>query len=128
MPTRDFTAARAAATAEPVTFTIDDDTFECVPVDRVPATAIVDLTALFDVADRSKGDAGSIGFGDAATMLRAVIAFTEAVMVPASAARFAERLRDGGNPITLDQALDVMIWLVQDVYTGRPTSPPSHSR
>jgi hypothetical protein len=48
------------------------------------------------------------------------------VLLPDSAAAVAKRLGDLENPIELEQASEVMIWLLEK-YGLRPTQPSSNS-
>lgn len=50
----------------------------------------------------------------------------DAVMLPESAERFAARMNDPADPITIDDLRNVLEWLMEE-YTGRPTVPPSTS-
>lgn len=58
----------------------------------------------------------------------AMMGFLDEVLLPESAALFAERFRDPTNPITIEQATDVVTWLASEVYSGgRPTGRSSAS-
>jgi hypothetical protein len=95
---------------EPRRFAIDDDVFECAP--RLPAGVVTTF------AHMSKAEAA-----DQYDFLAEIL---DILMFPASAARFAERMKDPQNPIDIDQIDDVFHWVVQE-YANRPTVPPSTS-
>jgi len=98
------------ADEQPITFDVDGDEFQAVPASRLPGSAFVDLA--------------SMGEASTAQQLAMVGHFLDMALVPDSAVRFAARMRDAGQPITLATATDVMVWLVEEVYTGRPTQQP----
>lgn len=104
MPTRDFT--RVQTGREPVQFTIDGDTFHAVPL--APGGAMLDMAAVQDGTNSEK--------------VRAISEFLDMVLTEESAVLFAARLRDKKRPITLDQATEVVVWLVEEAYTDRPTN------
>lgn len=106
---KDFTRKR-----ERVTFTIDGDTFEAAPA--LPGQTLTEFARRFaDVGSASAEDRLGI-ITDALSM----------VLLPDSSALFTKRFSDLENPIELDQASDVLIWLMEQ-YGLRPTQPSSVS-
>lgn len=96
---------------EPIRFTVDGDTFECAAV--LPAGAGYDL-----VAAATSGDKGQ--------MVALAGASLDAIMLPESARRFAQRMRDPERPITDAQVGAILRWLTEQ-YSARPTTPASSS-
>lgn len=95
-----------------VRFTIDDDVFVAVGV--APAMAMLDVSLVNKAEDLEK--------------IRIILEFLDQVLMPDSAARFAERLKSPLAPIEINQAADVAVWLMQEVYApNRPSEAPSSS-
>lgn len=107
MPSKDFSRA-----IEDVSFTIDGDTFHCVA--RIPGGLLLDIAQL-ENAPRDK-------------QLAVLTDFIDMALLPESAKLFAERMRDTANPIDLGQALDVVVWLIEEVHVDRPTKGSSPSQ
>lgn len=96
-----------------VPFQIDDDTF--VAVSSAPAMAVLDVAAVNKATDMDK--------------IRIILEFLDQVLLPDSAERFAERLRSAAEPITIDQAASIAVWLMEEVYSPeRPTEALSPSQ
>src|SRR4029077_4778513 len=83
-----------------VPFTIDDDTF--VAVGAAPAMAVLDVAAVNKATDMDK--------------IRIIMTFLDQVLEPASAERFAERLRSATEPISISQVAEIAVWLMEEVY------------
>jgi len=109
MATKDFTRKR-----ERITFTIDHDTFEAAPA--LPGQTLTEFARKFS-------DAGSAPAED---KLRIITDALSMVLLPESAKLFTERFADLEWPIELDQASDILIWLMEQ-YGLRPTQPFSPS-
>jgi len=107
--TRDFTRKH-----ERLVFTIDNDTFE--------ATSAIPGARLVEFANRYT----NIGHAEVTDQLNALTSALELVLLPDSHRLFTERLKSLENPIELEQAADVIQWLME-VYGKRPTKPSSHS-
>jgi hypothetical protein len=108
--TKDFTKTDKP---DNVRFRIDDDEFEA--VGTAPAMAILDVSAVNQAKDMDK--------------IRIILEFLDQVLIPASAERFAERLKSSVEPIDIDQAASVAVWLMERVYAPeRPTEAPSPSQ
>jgi len=106
---KDFTRQR-----ERLQFTIDGDVFEAAPA--LPGKTLAEFAKRFaDVADTSLADRLDI-FADALGM----------VLLPDSAAVFTKRFEDLEHPIELEQASEVIVWLLE-CYGLRPTQPSSPS-
>lgn len=96
-----------------VQFKVDEDTF--IAVGTPPAMAILDVAAINKAEDLDK--------------VQILFAFLDKVLLPESAVLFLERLSSTTAPITIDQATDIAVWLVQEVYAPeRPTEAPSSSQ
>lgn len=107
---KDFTKLDKQADVE---FKIDDDTFTAVGV--APAMAVLDVAAVNKAEDMEK--------------LHIILGFLDQVLLHDSAVRFAERLRSSEQPIAIDQAAAIAIWLMEEVYAPeRPTEAPSPSQ
>lgn len=97
---------------ENVLFNIDGDVFEA--VGAAPAMAVLDI--------------GAVGAAEGLEKLKIVFAFLDQVLLPASAERFSERLSSAAEPITVDQAASIAVWLMEEVYAPeRPTEAQSPS-
>jgi hypothetical protein len=114
MAHKDFTSARRAEQGESVTFTLNGESYEAAA--DAPGGALLDIAA----------QAGDETANDGARAM-AIATFLDSVLLPDSAERFADRFRDPLNPITLEQAVEVLQWLVGEVYVGRPTATRSPS-
>lgn len=98
---------------ENIQFKIDDDEFTA--VGTAPAMALLDVSAVNRAADMDK--------------IRIILEFLDKVLLPDSAARFAERLSSSTEPIEIEQAANVAVWLMEEVYAPeRPTEAPSPSQ
>lgn len=109
MSERDFTRKR-----ERITFRIDDDEFEAAPA--LPGRTLTEFAHRFSDVSKSTG----------AGQLDVLSEALELVLLPESSARFMKRFSDLANPIELEQASDVVIWLLEQ-YGLRPTEPSSSS-
>lgn len=93
-------------TEEPITFNVDEDEFEAIPADRLPAGA---LASYFQ----------HINDGN---LFKAHDAFFETVLTEDSYKRFNERLNSKENPITVNILGDIAAWLLGDEYMGGKVS------
>lgn len=107
MSTKDFTDRNHT---EPQTFMIDDDLFECARV--LPAGVGRKFAQLQDKSPVEQFD----GIGE----------ILDIVLLPESAERFAARMVDPQNPISMEQIGQIIEWLVEE-YGGRPTTPSANS-
>lgn len=108
-PIKDFTRKR-----ERLVFRIDDDVFEAARA--LPGNTLTRFASRFaDIEDTPVAKQLDL-FADALGM----------VLLPESNARFQKRLDDLENPIELEQASDVIVWLME-AYGLRPTEPSSPS-
>jgi hypothetical protein len=109
VPVKDFTRTRKR-----LVFRIDDDLFEAATA--LPGMTLARFAARFaDIKDT--------------TVDKQLDVFTDAlgmVLLPDSNARFQKRLEDLANPIELEQASQVIQWLLEE-YGLRPTQPSSPS-
>lgn len=97
---------------ENVEFKINEDTFTAVGV--APAMVVLDVSAVNKAEGLDK--------------IRIILEFLDKVLLPDSAVRFAERLASSTEPIDIEQAADIAVWLMEGVYAGeRPTGDPSPS-
>jgi hypothetical protein len=127
---------------EPIRFKADGDTFEAIPElsaeMTMQAVELMNTMGVMTLEGMSVGDldpatatpedferARSIASG-ANKYIGQIMAMLDELLLPKSAERFAERLKDKVNPITLLQAIEIWKYLVEQ-YTGRPTSPSSSS-
>jgi len=106
---KDFSRAR-----ERIEFVIDGDVFQAAPA--LPGKTLTEFAKRFaDIADTDLSERLDV-FADALGM----------VLLPDSAALFQKRFEDLANPIELEQASDVIVWLLEQ-YGLRPTRPSSPS-
>lgn len=95
--------------AEPVTFMIDEDEFEAIPSNRLPAGS---LAKYFAAVSDSK-------------IFEAQELFFKAVLTDESYKRFEERINSMENPITIGVMGDIASWLLGEVYLqGEATAEP----
>lgn len=94
---------------EPVTFNIDDDEFEALPANRLPAGVLVKYfqkineSQLFDANDE----------------------FFKSVLTEESAKLFIDRISSTEKPITIAVMGEVASWLIGEVYLqGEATEEP----
>jgi len=107
MPFKEF---QSATNAEAVTFRIGSDIFEAAK--ECPTGVLLSMAS---IAAEEGGNA-----------VAGTMDFLDSVMLPESRERFAVRMRDAQNPISLGVVTELVQWLVE-IYTGRPTVPPSPS-
>lgn len=86
--------------SEPVRFSIDDDEFEGIPSNRLPAGA---LAKYFDAVNDSK-------------LFEAQDFFFKTVLTEESYKLFNDRMNSTEKPITISVMGDVAAWLLGDVY------------
>lgn len=86
--------------SEPVTFEVDDDTFEAIPANRLPAGQ---LAKYFQLINDSR-------------IFDAHEHFFKTVLTDESYKLFSERLDSVENPITVNVMGDVAAWLLGEVY------------
>jgi hypothetical protein len=108
-PVKDFSRARKR-----LNFRIDDDLFEAATA--LPGKTLTRFASRFNDIENATVDKQLDAFVEALSM----------VLLPESDARFQKRLDDLENPIELDQASDVIQWLLEQ-YGLRPTEPSSDS-
>lgn len=108
-PIRDFSRKR-----ERLVFRIDDDEFEAAKA--LPGKTLARFAKRFADIEKTPFDEQLNVFADALGM----------VLLPDSNALFQKRLDDLTNPIELEQASDVIQWLLEH-YGLRPTEPSSDS-
>lgn len=123
MPHRDFDAARKERQrgADTVSFTLGGDRFAC-----VLEPALGDAFALADAPEPEVNETSAV---------RAILAFTEALVVPEDRKRFRRMIRRQlpgrlrrrpRNPVSPGDVIELGVWLSQE-YTGRPTEPSTDS-
>lgn len=108
-PIRDFTRKR-----ERLVFRIDDDLFEAAPA--IPGDMLTEFAKRY----------ANIGDAPVEQQLNVLKDALGLILLPESHARFTKRLADAENPIELEQAIEVVNWLM-DTYGKRPTEPSSPS-
>lgn len=108
-PVKDFSRKR-----ERLAFRIDDDVFEAATA--LPGKTLARFATRFTDIERTPFNKQLELFADALGM----------VLLPESNSRFQKRLDDLENPIELEQASDVIQWLME-AYGLRPTEPSSDS-
>lgn len=106
---RDFTEKH-----ERLLFRIDDDVFEAART--LPGKTLARFASRFNGIETATVDKQLDAFADALSM----------VLLPDSNSLFQKRLEDLENPIGLEQASDVITWLLEH-YGVRPTQPSSDS-
>lgn len=105
---RDF--APAPIDRESPTFTLNGVDFECLP--EAPGVALLALYATVDAAIHTKA--------------AAVIEFMRGVLIEEDVPKFDMMVASKSVVIPMETLLEIMNWLAE-VYTDRPTLPPSGS-
>lgn len=108
-PVKDFSRERKR-----LVFRIDGDVFEAATA--LPGKVLARFAKRFNDIENVPVDEQLDAFADALGM----------VLLPESNALFQKRLDDLQHPIELDQASDVIQWLLEE-YGMRPTQPSSDS-
>lgn len=106
---KDFTKAH-----ERITFRIDGDLFEAARA--LPGRVMTEFAKRFS----------DLGESPATDQLDVILEALSLVLLPESYARFDKRFGDLESPIELTQAVDVVMWLLEQ-YGMRPTQPSSGS-
>lgn len=91
---------RSSSDKTPVHFSVDGDKFEALPPHWVPGAA--------QIAYAEQVKSGELYQG--------LIDFLTRTLTSDSSKRFLERFDSSENPITMAQMLDVVTWLIGDVY------------
>lgn len=86
----------------PVTFVVDDNTFEGVPANRLPAGV---LARYFEEINAGK-------------LFEAHNSLFEAILTEESWKVFSERMHSKEHPITVTLMGDIVTWLLGDQYMG----------
>lgn len=107
---KDFTRTKKH---EPVTFTLDGDTFHCVR--KMPGGLIKKVTSLGDIENKSVND-----------KIDTFMGLLKDLLLDDSYEIFNARLNDKTNPIDIEEMGDIIEWLIE-VYTGRPLVQSSES-
>jgi hypothetical protein len=111
-PNLEFTSAAKAHRGKGITFTVDGEAFECLPVTPGAATADV-MMATEDGASEAE-------------QMRAVLQFMDLVLTDESAERVVARLRDKQNPLDFNTLIDIFRALIE-ALNARPTGGSSGS-
>lgn len=88
--------------SEPITFTIDEDDFEAIPANKLPAGALADY---FTNINEGK-------------LFEANDAFFKTVLTEESYKLFNDRLNSTEKPITISLLGEIAAWLLGDEYMG----------
>lgn len=110
MAHKEFTTAKAESTEDPITFSIDGETYHCVPK---PSWQAIEMISYAKTAEIDKA---VIKLGE----------FYRALIVEEDLESFEKILGRKQNPVDLELLVDITTYLVE-AYTGRPTRPPSGS-
>lgn len=89
-------------TEESIVFDVNEEEFEALPADRLPAGALA--TYFQHINDGN--------------LFKAHDVFFETVLTEDSYKRFNDRLNDKENPITIGVLGDIAAWLLGDMYMG----------
>lgn len=106
---KDFTRAHVR-----IQFRIDSDLFEAARA--LPGKTLTEFATRF-------GEIGKLPTGE---QVDGILQALTLVLLPESAARIDKRLGDLENPVELEQAMEIMMWLLER-YGLRPTQPSSNS-
>ena len=109
--TKDFGASKTIEDFDPLNFTLNGETFNCV-------RAIQGQTMLEFVADADSDDGGKAA--------AALYGFFQKALVPDDYVKFDAMVKSENYIIDLGMIGDIAAWLVEE-YTARPTSEPESS-
>lgn len=108
---KDFSKKR-----QPIYFILDGETEEGDRFDCYPALALPSLQEISLIAGNMTQE----------TITQSFTEFFAVVLQPESAVRMEAKLKDRQNPLEVEQANDIMSWLME-VYGLRPSQPSSGS-
>lgn len=108
---KDFSGGKKISDFEPLTFTLNDQTFEAKPA--IQGTTLLEFVAAAD------SDSGGAAAG-------ALYDFFKNVMRAEEYARFMDVLNDPDVIIDMELIGDIATWLVEE-YSTRPTEQPTAS-
>lgn len=98
--------------SEPVTFTIDEDEFEAIPSNHLPAGS---LAKYFQAINNN-------------SIFEAQDLFFQAVLTESSYKLFSDRLNSKEKPIPFSLLTEIAAWLLGDIYLqGEATVEPKSS-
>jgi len=98
-----------------IEFQIDQDIFRCHP--RLPAQTLIDFTLEVEkIGDEMTSEQG----------INTMIGTLKMVLVPDSYRLFHDRMSNALDPIELDQANEIIQWIMSE-YGLRPTEQPGDS-
>jgi hypothetical protein len=136
---KDFTKSRSSA---PLEFKIDGDVFQAVPTlnaeQQIQAVSLMNNIGVAELdglalqnIDGSSATLSDVERAraiatDANKAVLTMMTMLDELLLPASAARFAERMKSKTEPIDLEQAMGVFQYLISE-YGDRPTTPLSSS-
>lgn len=109
---KEFTSKKGTADITFVPFTLDGETYHAYAI--VPGQVVLDVAAL--------------NGADGLQQARIVLEFLGEVLTQESAERIAVRLTSKDNPLDIETAIDIAVYLMEEVVNkGRPTAAPSQS-
>jgi len=111
---KDF-SVRNIADADPLTFSLGDEEFNCYA--EVQGKTILDIMKV-----AATGDEDSRGV----LMAVSILDFFVKVMPPKEYKRFETLMEDPEKIVPMDTLSEIMSWLIEE-YTARPTQPSSDS-
>lgn len=112
--TRPVVTDEETGEAEEVFFTLDGDRYDVLPGDP-PVGFTLDLAKIAAPGTKELDRLVLVG------------QLLDDVLLPESADRLGAALRDTAKPVYVEDVLPVLQWLIEEVYSGRPTesAPPS---
>lgn len=111
-----------------VDFEVDGETFTTVPAGSLPAGFLWDATEIIEllVEVQRQGGADKMSPLDLVRIMRLCARALDEMLDEDSAQRFSARLRDRDRRIDPATAMDVLMWLIEEVFAGgHPTTPSS---
>lgn len=103
--TKSFTSSKAKTPVEPITFELEDETFEA--YGQVPGAVLLDFISAS--ADESIGSAG------------AILGYLKNSMDAKNFKRFDKLTRDPEVLVELSTLADIVAYLIEERSAGRPT-------
>lgn len=110
MAHREFTSAKTEADKEPITFSIDGEIYRCV---AKPSWHLIKT-----ISKAASGGSDAVVHVDE---------FLHEVVVDEDQEQLEKVLRRKSNPVDVEMIQQIIEYLAE-VYSGRPTPPPSGSR
>lgn len=126
---RQFASRPADPDGQPVPFDVNGERFEARPAGSMPGGFLFDAAEIMGLVQHlgPNPNAATVDLPTLLHLMRLCHRALDEMLLPESATRFADRLRSGDTPIDVFTALEVVTYLIEEVFADRPTMPSSSS-